>query len=73
MEERSVSFLDAIHILKTGCHEKKKTCFHDASNKWRYAIRGKNTEKVEIRVVITFDENDMVIITVIDLIKKETI
>ena len=73
MEERNVSFPDAIHVLKNGYHEKRKAYFHEASNKWRYAIRGKNTENVEIRVVITFDDNEMVIITVVDLIKKETI
>lgn len=66
MDERNVSFLDAMHVLKTGYHEKKKTFFHEASNKWRYAIRGKNTENEEIRVIITFDDNLMVIVTVVD-------
>ena len=73
MDERNISFLDAVHILKNGYHEKKKTCFHDASNKWRYAIRGKTIENIDVRVVITFDDNNMIIITVIDLVNKETI
>lgn len=73
MEERNVSFPDSIHVLRNGNHEKKKTQFHAASNKWRYAIRGKTTENVEIRVVITFDDDNMVIITVIDLVNEEII
>lgn len=73
MEKREVSFPNVLHVLRNGCHEKKKTFFHEFSNKWRYAIRGRTTENVEIRVVITFDDKDMIIITVIDLVKKETI
>lgn len=73
IEERNVNFLDALYVLQNGHHEKKKTCFHEISNKWRYAIRGKTTDTVEIRVAITFDDNDMIIITVIDLLKKGSI
>ena len=67
MEERKVSFPDSIYVLRNGYHEKRKTYFQETSNKWRYAIRGRTIESVEIRVIITFDENNMVIVTVIDL------
>lgn len=71
MEEREVSFSDVIYILKNGYHEKQKPFFHDSSNLWRYAIRGRTVGKGELRVIITFDENNMIIITVIDLLKKD--
>jgi hypothetical protein len=71
MEERGVQFLDAIYVLQNGYHEKKKTIFHEASQKWRYAIRGKTPDFLELRIVITFDETNMIIITVVDLLKKE--
>ncbi len=73
MEKRGVQFLDVMYVLHQGSHEKKKTFFHEASQKWRYSIRGKTPDSLELRVVITFDENEMIIITVVDLLRREEI
>ena len=54
-----------MHILKTGYEEKKKACFDDQNNVWKYAIRGMTKiGKLDVRVVVTFEDNGMLIITV---------
>jgi len=50
--------------LKNGIHEKGKTRFEEGA--WKYAIRGKTENFREVRVIIAFVE-EMIIITVIDL------
>ena len=39
--ERRINLAEVVHVLKTGHEEKKKTCFDDKNNSWKYAIRGK--------------------------------
>jgi hypothetical protein len=55
---------DTLHVLKTGKHEKAKTKFEHST--WKYAIKGKTEESQEVRVIIAFSD-EMIIITVIDL------
>ncbi|MBS0622989.1 MAG: DUF4258 domain-containing protein [Verrucomicrobia bacterium] len=62
--ERKITLSDALYVLKTGRHEKNKTVFDTTWNKWKYAIRGETPDKEDVRVIITFDDNLMVIITV---------
>ena len=59
----SLDLLDTLRVLRTGIHEKAKTRFEDA---WRYAIRGKTEDHREVRVIVAFID-EMIIITVIDL------
>lgn len=68
-QERGIDLGDAIYVLKTGYHEKRKTSFDDVNDTWKYAIRGKTFENVDIRIIIAFDEEeDMVIITVMEVL-----
>ncbi len=69
--ERHVSYQDALYVLENGFHEKKKTSFDSRRGTWKYAIRGKNTDNVDMRVIVAFKER-MVIITVIKLFKKKS-
>ena len=55
---------DTLRVLRIGIHEKEKTRFQDSA--WRYAIRGKTEDYREVRVIIAFVD-EMIIITVIDL------
>ncbi len=73
--ERAISLPMTLQVLKTGYEEKRKTCFDNERNTWKYAIRGKTLDKLDVRVIVAFDEDDMLIITVIScrwLIMKET-
>ena len=66
--ERKISVAEVVHILKTGYEEKNKTHFDEDNNKWKYAIRGKTKiDGLDVRVIVTFDEFDMLIITVMHI------
>jgi hypothetical protein len=63
LHERNIGLTDAEYVLKNGYHEKKKTSFDEAFRTWKYAIRGKTIEDLDIRLIIAFDEKDMIIVT----------
>jgi hypothetical protein len=67
--ERKIDLLDVLYVLKTGHHEKQKTSFDEAFQTWKYAIRGKTLDKTDIRIIIAFDDTDMMIITVMYVTK----
>jgi len=67
--ERTITRPEILYVLKTGYHEKKKDQFDEFYRAWNYAIRGKTRDKREIRVIVSFDENGMLIITAIALRK----
>lgn len=62
--EREIDLPDVLYVLKTGYHEKQKTSFDDAFQTWKYAVRGKTLDGKDIRIIVAFDENEMMIITV---------
>ena len=47
----------------------KKTSFDHIFNTWKYAIRGISFDNLDIRVIIAFDEDGMLIITVMHVTK----
>jgi hypothetical protein len=67
--EREIELPDVLHVLKTGRHEKSKTKFDEIFNSWKYAIRGNTLEGLDIRVIVAFGEDDMLIITVMHVFK----
>jgi len=67
---RDITRFEYLNVLKTGHHEKSKDEFKDEFNAWNYAIRGRSLEGRDIRVAISFDEDDMLIITVIEVAKR---
>jgi len=67
--QRMISRPELLYVLKYGRHEKAKDKFDEAYNAWNYAIRGKTLDRRELRIVVSFDENGMLIITAIDLTK----
>src|ERR1700722_11162988 len=65
--ERRIDLRDAFYVLKTGYHEKRKSSFDHISNTWKYAVRGKTIDNVDLRIIIAFDLEDMIIITVMEV------
>lgn len=63
--KRAIDMQDTLHILKNGTHERSKTLLRNLV--WKYAIRGKTEDLQEVRVIIAFSD-EMVIITVIDIL-----
>jgi hypothetical protein len=48
-------------------HEKYKDKYQQGQQDWNYHLRGYNTDGERIRIVISFDEYEMLVITVINL------
>jgi hypothetical protein len=61
-----LSMPDTLQVLKTGFHESKKTTFSNKFQKWNYAIRGKTEDLKDVRVIISFTD-EMMIVTVMEL------
>lgn len=65
--ERKISRPEMLFVLKTGFHEKRKDHYEERFRAWNYAIRGKTADKRELRVIVSFEEKTLVMITAIDL------
>lgn len=70
--ERDITLSEALQVLKVGRHEKNETRFDPFWKKWKYAIRGTTTDQDDIRVIVAFDFDQelMVIITVMHVLNK---
>lgn len=66
--ERAVSLPKTLYVLTNGVHEEKKTLFDTKFQTWKYAIRGKTPDGIDIRVIVVL-EDEMIIITVIQVTK----
>lgn len=63
--ERSINLTETLYVLKNGHEDKRKTRFDKEKNAWKYAIKGKTLiDKLDARIIVAFDENSMLIITV---------
>lgn len=67
--EREIHLPDVLYVLKNGYHEKQKTTFDELYQTWKYAVRGKTLDKVDVRIIVAFDDNGMMIITVMHVVK----
>ncbi len=61
-----IDLIDTLHVLRNGSHEKTKTNFSTKFQTWHYAIRGKTEDFKNVRVIIAFS-NEMMIVTVMEL------
>jgi hypothetical protein len=66
-----VTFQDVLFVLETGRREEAKDSYDEVFQNWKYAIRGKTLENVDIRVIVTITVDNIVIITVVNLTKKD--
>lgn len=69
ISRRNVNQFQVLKILKGNkkFHESKKDKFDEAHAAWNYSIRGRTIDDEEVRIIISFDEENMLIITVINL------
>ena len=65
--ERGIQLPDILEAIGTGYHEKRKDEYREDFGNWNYAIRGKTCDGEELRVAIYFEEDRVVIVTVIRL------
>jgi len=66
--EREVNLRNILYVLTHGFHEEQKSLFDIAFQTWKYAIRGRTIDGIELRVIVGFAE-EMLIITVIRVTK----
>jgi uncharacterized protein DUF4258 len=66
LEQRSISLREILYVLKNGYHEEAYSVFEVKRQSWKYAIRGKTPDAVDLRVIVAFVEK-MAIITVIEI------
>lgn len=62
----NIDLQDTLDVLRNGRHEKEKTSFDNVFQTWKYAIRGKTEDLKNVRVIIAF-ASEMMIITVMEL------
>ncbi len=65
--ERLITRLEILQIFKTGFHEAKKDKFDEVYKAWNYAIRGRTLDKKYLRIIVSFDRHQMLIITALQL------
>jgi len=63
--ERYATLPDILEVLRNGYHEKKKDEWKIEFNAWNYAIRGKTIDGDDLRIAVSFEENGLLIVTVI--------
>jgi hypothetical protein len=66
-KERLVSLPDIIEVLRNGYHEKKKDTWDTVFQTWNYAITGNTIDLDMCRIVVSFEDNGLLIITVVRL------
>ncbi len=67
--ERKIELPDVLYVLKNGYHEKQKTSFDEVFQTWKYAIRGKTLDEIDIRIIVAFDDDGMMIITMMHVVR----
>jgi len=68
--ERFISRPEILQVLRNGWHEKNKDQYREEYHSWNYAIRGVTVDGRELRIVVSFEEGRLLIVTAIDLEKS---
>jgi hypothetical protein len=63
-EQRDIKLPDVLRVLEFGRHENEKDIFDVKNQRWKHAIRGRTINGIDLRVIVSFQEQ-MAIITVI--------
>lgn len=69
-KERFLSIPNIKEVLNNGYHEKAKDTWDKAFQTWNYAIRGKTINNEQCRIIVSFEESFLLIVTVIRLEKE---
>lgn len=72
MKERGIVISDIKEAIYNGQREGIKDQLTDDGSDWKYALRGKNEAgDKEIRLVLLFDEQNVLVVTAIDLNREK--
>jgi hypothetical protein len=67
LQEREVTVLEVLQILRNGYHEARKDEFKPEFDEWNYAIRGKTLDARKLRLAVAIKADGFLLITVIDI------
>ncbi len=68
--ERQIQIFHIKQAVLAGFHEKAKDEYKTEHRAWNYSIRGKTLDDRELRVIVSFDEEEcLLFVTAIDLTK----
>ncbi len=66
--ERDITMAEVIEAIEGGWHEAPKDDFRPEFKAWNYSLRGKTLDDRDLRIVVSFsEEDDLLIITTVDL------
>ena len=68
VKERGIDIQTTVNVLLSGYEEKQKTKFDKEKDSWKYAIPGVTTEEEDVRVIVAFDEDEMLVVTVMHVL-----
>ena len=70
-KSRGILTRDVVYVLNNGYHQRKKDKFDAVNEVWNYSIRAHvlHADRT-IRVVVSFDEDHLVVITAIHIVSK---
>ena len=60
---------DALYVIENGWRAPIKDDFCDVHQSWKYAFEGETLQEELLRVIIAFDENMLLIVTVMNISK----
>lgn len=68
--ERQVTEQDALYVLENGYRIQKRDVYSELNKSWTYAFEGTTLQDELLRVIIAFDAENMLIVTVIPISKR---
>lgn len=70
--QRAITLQQIKYVLLHGHHEKKKEKYDEEYSAWNYSIRGHTFDDIDLRVIVSFNEEDnLLIITAFEVEKQE--
>jgi hypothetical protein len=53
--------------VKSGHHEKRRDVFDEEFDNWSYAVKGKTVDDKYLRIIVSFESPNFIVVTAIDL------
>jgi hypothetical protein len=65
--QRDINRAEVEQAIRSGSHIKKRDQFDEVHKCWKYCIEGKTLDKRKIRVVLTIDDDGLMVITIFEI------
>lgn len=65
--KRAITRPEMLYVLKNGRHEPSKDKYELPHEDWNYSVRGKTVDKRDLRIIVSFEEGFLILVTAIEL------